>query len=173
MKLRLLALCASLAALAGCRSTSADDPLPPPFDAQEIRSAHPSGTELVFRRVDADGSSLLQVMRFVEADAEGVTVEAWLEDDQGRALTAPARSPRTSWAELRDHARFDPARAVRKRVSTSFPSGPFEGWLYTVLGDGGLVERYYFDDDRPGPPERFETTRDGERIALMEFVERR
>lgn len=171
-----LLVLAALPCLGGCASAPEALQLPTPYTAAAIREANPSGSAVVYRLTDADGGTSRMGLRFVDGDAEGVIVESWLEDDEGREVSAPERGPRATWAELRDHARFDHALAVRTRATCRVPAGFFRGWLYTVLGgpeDEGKVTRYYFADDLPGPPVRLEELKGGQRVSLMELLETR
>jgi len=166
---RLLVPSLALALSSACASTAEPDLLPPPFTADQIRAASPAGKTLHFRVTDGAGERTTG-LRFVECDAEGAVIETWVLSEDGEE-TERRRSPKVSWAELRDHARFDPTRAVRKRARLVISRRPFDGWLYTVLGDDGLVTHFYFAVDRPGPPVRMEQKRNRERILLQELVE--
>lgn len=173
-----------LVLLVACSSAPVDQ-LPPPYTADAIRAANPTGTELVFAVSSVGGPSGLQTLRFVETDREGAVVESsmranelaprWIEGVAPREIVlVPAmRDEKQTWAALRDHARFDFERGVRSRATVEVPAGRFETWLYTVLEEDGSVSRYDFALDRPGPPVRYEQRVEGKQVFLMELVEAR
>ena len=167
---------ALLLTLAACSSAPAveEGQLDSPYTAAEIRAANPTGTEIRFRLTSGSGSAGVQILRFVTTDAEGASIESILaSEDESRAI--PSAGPvRSSWEELRGHAVFPAGTAVRTRADCVVPAGKFEGWLYTVLGpEEGEVSRYYFADGPAGPPVKLESMKDGERVLLMELLERR
>ena len=83
----------------------------------------------------------------------------------------PTAERTSAWAELRDHARFEVDRAERSQGQLLHPLGTLEVWLYVVQGEQqGLLERYWFAKELPGPPVRFTVEAGGTEVFRMEQV---
>ncbi|MCP3903586.1 MAG: hypothetical protein GY715_08105 [Planctomycetes bacterium] len=162
-----------LALLAGCESGPAavnDGSLtPPPYSAEAIRRANPTGTQLVFRVEQPGQPSVLHAMQFVSTSAAGAVIVSEDRTLDGTPIGESERSEAT-WEELRDHAAFPSDRTTRSLATRDVPAGRFECWAYAVVveltdeeieklgGDPGPVtNRFYFAYDRPGPPVEFTT----------------
>jgi len=160
---------------AGCASSAADAPadrLPAPYSADELRAANPEGTELIFRLREPGGPWLIQMMRFVQADAQGATIETYRTDAAGELPDEAMSVDVASWRELRDHASFPRVGTARRRSDCVVPAGKFDCWLYTVVdADNDLTSHFYFADGRPGPPVRWSTLVGGRTTLEMELVE--
>jgi hypothetical protein len=146
---------------------------PTPYSAEEIRAAHPDGTELCWQMTQNGERGPDQWMQFSEGDEHGVTVWQWSER-AGDVIGAPAEQYST-WAELRDHARFDAEMTTREAATAKVAAGTFACWLYTVreVARPGVVQQYYFAHARPGPPVLYVLTSDGEEELRMELVQDR
>ena len=180
MPIRSLVL--ALLSLAACQAapdggspppTGADGTLPRPYTAEQIRAAHPNGTLLRLRLVQP-GREMVQLMRFDNADDEGVDVVSWVETPAGQAVGARS-TQRSSWVELRDHAAFAAAKTRRRRSRCDVPAGAFDCWLYTVASesDDEPVSHFHFADGQPGPPVLVVMERDGAEVMRAELLEYR
>lgn len=146
---------------------------PTPYSAEQLRAAHPDGTELCWQMTQNGERGPDQRMRFGDGDEDGVTVRQWSER-AGEVIGAPAEQ-RSTWAELRDHARFDAEMTTREAATVTVAAGTFACWLYSVreVARPGVVQQYYFAHARPGPPVLYVLTSDGEEQYRMELVEPR
>ena len=144
---------------------------PTPYSAEQIRAAHPDGTEVCWQMTQDGERGPDQWMHFCECDEDGVTVRQWAER-AGEVIGAPAEQ-RSTWAELRDHARFDAELTTREAATVTVAAGTFSCWLYTVreVARPGVVQQYYFAHARPGPPVLYVLTSDGEEQLRMELVQ--
>lgn len=160
-----------LSAAAGrAEDPPADEFLPTPYTAGQIRAAWVQGLELDMRTTTPDGVRL-QRWRVVAANHEGCAIEYQPLDATG----GPAGEPEVGssrWPELRDHARFPTSQARRERVERDTPLGRYAGWLYIVDDPEGDVTRFFFAADLPGAPLWMETTHDGTAVYTMEQVRR-
>jgi len=144
---------------------------PTPYSAEQIRAAHPDGTELRWQVTQSGERGPDQRMQFRNGDEGGVTVRQWSER-AGEVIGAPAEQ-RSTWAELRDHARFDAEMTTREAATVKVAAGTFACWLYSVreVARPGVVQQYFFAHARPGPPVLYVLTSDGEEQYRMELVE--
>lgn len=170
-----------LGALAACSATAevADWPTegtaPRPYTAEQIRDAHPDGTELKFLVHQTDADAVVQVMRFGGATAEGTTVESWTETRDGVRVGA-SKKQRAGWQELRDHAAYDAALTARERSACSVKAGDYECWHYTVRAADKAdqtVQHFYFAIDMPGPPVLLVVQRGDDEVLCIELLEYR
>ena len=148
---------------------------PLPYTAEQIRQAHPNGTEIRFREQQPSGASRRQ-MRFSDANAAGVTVSMVELDDRG-APVGRAQATRSTWRELQSHAAFPAAQTRRERADCVVPAGEYSCWHYIVAdtaADGRRVtSHYWFADRKPGPPVRLIREFDGQEVYRMELVDYR
>lgn len=167
-----------------CQSASTEHTAPPdqtattgssptPYTEGQIQAAHPNGTLLRFRIVQPTGE-VVQHMRFDNGDDSAVDVVSWSEDSANQALNKPTKQ-RARWSDLRDHASFASTRTVRRRARCKVPAGSYDCWEYVVRGakDDQPTQRFYFADDKPGPPVLLVTERDGTELMRMELLEYR
>ncbi len=145
--------------------------LPTPFTAEEIRAEWIGGFELVMRRDSPAGESL-ERWRVVDADDLGVEIEFSPIGAHGEPLGEP-RVQRTTWEELRDHARFPVDRASRTWIVQTTPLGDLEGWLYSVNEpEGDTVAVYFFAQSLPGAPVHLRVVSGDETVLELAQLER-
>ncbi|MHC5114624.1 MAG: hypothetical protein ACYTGP_09375 [Planctomycetota bacterium] len=159
--------------LAGCKATHNTIPegtmTPPPFSAEAIRDANPTGTELVFRVEHPGTPATLHMMKFISTDERGAVIVSEERSLDGKRIGEPEREEST-WEELRDHAAFPAHRTTRSLATREVPAGRFDCWLYQVVQEpteeeieelghdpGTITNRFYFASERPGPPILFST----------------
>ena len=130
---------------------AAEDYLPTPYTAEEIRDAWVEGFEVLTRTRTGEKETFSKT-RVVSSTEEGFLMFEVATDETGSPLPG-AEMPRYrgTWEELRDHARFSTDRATRERATWETPLGRLEGWLYSVEGEEGVTE-FFFADGMPGPP---------------------
>ena len=159
-----LVACLTLPALA------AEEHLPTPYSAEELREVWREGFELDSK-----------VWTPKEETLARTRVEAWSESEvttSEQTISASGepqsekRSGTTTWEALRDHARFDAARAHRERQQRDTALGSLEGWLYTVNPSNNTVLELFFADGMPGPPVTFKQSIDGAPVFKMEQIRR-
>jgi hypothetical protein len=145
--------------------------LPTPFTAEQIRTEWVEGFRLTVRRWAPDGERL-ERWRVVAADAEGVEIENAVVDADGAVVGDPV-TRRSTWAELRDHASFPAAAATRSREARSTALGVLEGWRYTVTGpEAGMTSEFFFVDSLPGAPVQMTVWQAGEKVLVLEQLDR-
>lgn len=128
--------------------------LPTPFTAEQLRDAMPTGTHIVLRVTDSEGTSQLD-WTVEENTPEGMVWRS-LVDLPGDADPPPERK-KAAWVELQKHAEFPASDARRRRTRFSTPWGVMTGWRYDVREktEAGVVRsRFWFADEMPGPPVR-------------------
>lgn len=140
-------------ALAACASTgelappAAGQILPTPYTAAELKACNPPGTTRVYLISTPGQEPQLQTTVFVE-DPEGLAhFRASSADLAGGPLADSAKEGRAAWEELRQHAAFPAAEAVRERSSCIVAAGVFPCWLYTRsehAPDGGAIMLHRF-----------------------------
>lgn len=125
--------------------------LPTPFSAEQIRDEWVAGLEVVMRRRTSSDEAF-ERWRVVAADAEGVEIEVVPVDAAGEPA-GEMQTRRSTWTELRDHARYPTSVAARERVTRDTPLGELEGWLYTLSDPkAGTTSELFFADALPGAP---------------------
>ena len=129
---------------------AADEILPTPYTAEEVRDAWVEGFEVTTRTRSAEGEiySRTRVIAWSETGFGLVEIQV---DERGRPLKRDVSRYTGTWEELRAHALFPVSRASRERTEWDTPLGQLEGWLYLVRGEEGTME-FFFADDLPGPP---------------------
>ena len=166
--LSLAAAIAVSAALAAPAKPESPQHLPRPFTAEQIRDEWVLGLTLVMRSVGPEGEAR-QRWTVVDADETGVAIE-FLPIDASGSAAGPARTERSTWTQLRDHATFAASNATREAVTRETPLGTFEGWLYVVPDpEQGTATEFFFANDLPGAPLVMRVSRDGR--TLMELTQ--
>ncbi len=162
--------------LAGCAASpdGRADHAPIPYTAAEIRDAHPPGTVVIFRDELAGVPAFLKHMGF-EAGPSSAQVQIEIATTQltGDPLGEPMTSIAT-WEDLRNHARFPIATTTRKEARRKVHAGTYDCWLYVVEEvdeRGAVTHRFWFATEKPGPPVRMESERDGVIEYQSELVE--
>lgn len=158
-----------LALLSGPVS-SADEKLPTPYRAEQIRDAFQEGLWIVTRTWTPEGESYSRL-----------TVEAWSEegatfgdrpvDASGNAVADKTVGDAT-WEQLRDHASFPTGSASRERHSEETALGSLEGWLYRVDSPDGGHASFFFADDFPGPPILYQSVKGEDVLHRSEQIQR-
>ncbi len=163
-------LVAALSASAAEPAPAADATLPTPYTAEQIRDSYVLGLRVVTRFTTPQGVKLF-VSEVVEWSADGMSITDQPLDDDG-APVGDAMRVKTTWPEVRDHAKFPAGSARREREERQTPLGKAEGWVYRVTGDNGVESEYFFADAWPGPPIVYSQSRDGKQAFLAEMIER-
>jgi hypothetical protein len=165
-----LALAAAACAAAALAQEPAAPPfLPTPYSAEQIREVWQPGFQVETKTTDAGGESLRR-LTVVAASAEGCTIRSEALSAQG-STTGEPRELRSSWEELRDHARFAASKATRERAECRSPLGALPGWRYATTNANGDALAMCFADATPGPPVEYEVHREGKRISRTEHVQ--
>ncbi len=146
----------------------ANEMAPTPYTAEQIRAACPAGTVFTFRREIAGAPASLLVLRFVNVDEAGADVESLARDDDGKNTGQP-KIEHATWEQLRGHASFPLAATTIETGVADTPAGQFRARIYTVR-KGDEVSRFYFADERPGPPVLFYTEKAGVRAVTSTLV---
>ncbi|MEZ5330878.1 MAG: hypothetical protein R2991_02235 [Thermoanaerobaculia bacterium] len=138
---------------------AAEDFLPTPYTAEQIRDAWREGRRVTMRMETPSGTTVTRTT-VVGWSAEAAEVAEETLDAAGDPVGEPEVTT-SRWTELRDHARFPADRASRVRERRETPLGELEGWLYRVEGGDGGVSEFFFADAYPGPPVVFGHTENG------------
>jgi hypothetical protein len=142
-----------------------------PFTAEQIRDEWVAGFSLVMRR-STPGEARLERWTVLAADAEGCEIEFAALADDGAVSGEPVVQ-RSTWSELRDHARFPAAGASREWTHRDTALGALEGWLYRVPEEGSeAVSEFFFVPGLPGAPVQMRTIEGGETVFELEQIER-
>jgi hypothetical protein len=147
-----------LAGLAACVA-AAEEPsvawAPTPYTAEQIREATRVGRTYEYLVERPGAAPARRRMVFVAATPERTTTEFTMFDAAtGTSLGPPERTDST-YAELRDHARYPKAATTIEATSVVLPAGTFACRRYTVVraGEGGENRTVAcFADALPGPP---------------------
>jgi hypothetical protein len=142
---------------------------PTPFTAAEIRAGCPAGRTIRLL-VEIEGQApFLSVNRYVEADAEGATVERTRFTPAGEPLGEPVRG-RETWLELQGHASFlsDRTEVAPERIET--PLGELECLRYAVT-EGTTVETFWFALTKPGMPLKYTTREAGQVKSVVTVID--
>lgn len=145
---------------------------PTPYTAAQIRDGCPSGRVCTFRLDSAGGYSMIKRYRYLEADDQGVTIEASVEASGPGRSQAPSTS-RSNWRELQRHASFpaDSTKISDQEVQT--PAGTFQCMRYVVTTEEGgktVVKYLDFARELPGMPVRLTLEYDGEQVSTMTLI---
>ncbi len=145
--------------------------LPTPFAAEEIRDAFRPGTHVVFVLENAGKDTTVSDWVVTGWTGTHATIAFTTYAEDRTTVLEPTAERTSAWAELRDHARFEVDRAERSQGQLLHPLGTLEVWLYVVQGEQqGLLERYWFAKELPGPPVRFTVEAGGTEVFRMEQV---
>lgn len=146
----------------------ADDHLPTPFTAAEIREATPPGRTVTVHHESGGPTPSVTSTRILwaEVSADGAIQHRVTEPAEG--ADTPTRLEVT-WHQLQEHASFPAATTVRERVVVDHVLGRLDCWRYTVT-EGGDETTFWFDIDRPGMPVQVESRRGTELLATMTVV---
>ena len=140
--------------------------LPQPFTAEQIRDEWVPEFQLKMLRRSGE-SEELERWTVVEADDLGAKIEFASIDEEGQ-IVGEARTERTLWTDLRDHASFPASQSNREQVTRDTDLGTLEGWLYTVDDpDAGTVTEFFFASDLPGAPVEMRIRAD--EVVVMEL----
>jgi hypothetical protein len=149
-------------------ATAQEDIAPMPYTAEQIHAACPVGRVIALRMDVEDKPPTIHVMRFVTSTDEGADIESSDLDEKGNALGTPEKQHAT-WDELRHHAAFPRAQTKIEDGIAETPAGKFSARVYTVHGEYETT-RFYFANDRPGPPVLMITERNGGKIRSMTLL---
>lgn len=175
--LRLKGLLVALTLPLACQSPAAlypsGDPAiaPHPFTPELIREANPPGSSVHFR-IEQNGEQLQQTMTFLDGTETGTVVESRMASADGSPVGGVQRQEST-WIELRDHAAFPAHATTIEDAQVEVPGGMFDCWLYTVdddSPDASGTRRFWFAQDRPGPPVRMEMEVGGLVVFQMQYA---
>jgi len=130
----------------------ADDLLPTPFTADEIRGALRGGVVIRVRTEGPDGAVTDRISRYSAADDEGVLIES-----HPAGAPEAAKGARVAWRELQAHAAFPAERTTVGSETIEHPLGRLDCLRYDVQDDDGRTV-FWFALAHPGMPVRYETT---------------
>jgi hypothetical protein len=155
-------------------SPPAEEMLPTPYTAEQIRDAMPVGTTLKFVTEEAGKPAVTSLWTVVAADAETGTFrfQELAPDGTPAGVAEESTFP---WADLRDHALFPAAGGRRVDSEHETPAGRFRTLYYevTTQAEGQTtVSRYHFAVDHPGPPVWMQVEQSGEVALTMTLVAR-
>jgi hypothetical protein len=142
--------------------------LPTPYSAEQIRDAWQPGL-LVEMRTSGEKGEALRRMSVLAADTETCTVRSEPLGPDGSPSGEPGVFT-ARWSELRDHARFEAAKASRERAECHSGLGALPGWRYATTAANGDALSMCFADATPGPPVEVETRREGELLSRTEHT---
>lgn len=130
----------------------AEDLLPTPFTADEIREALRGGVAYRIRTEAPDGTVTERISRYSAGDDGGALLE-------NHPVGAPeaAAGGRVTWRELQAHAAFPADRTVASTETIDHPLGRLECLRYDVHGDDG-DSVFWFALAHPGMPVRYAST---------------
>ena len=146
-----------------------DGHAPTPFTAAEIRAGCPAGRTIRLR-IEIEGQDpFLSVHRYVEADAEGATVERKRFTLAGEPLGDAVRG-RETWLELQGHASFPSDRTAVTPERPETPLGELECLSYAVT-EGTTVQTFWFAKTKPGMPIKYSTEEAGQVTSTVTMIE--
>jgi hypothetical protein len=125
--------------------------VPRPFTAEPTCAELTPELAVTWRTTTPDAVQR-QTWTVVDDDGARVTIEHAALDESG-APTGRAMQKSTSGEDLRDHASYPAAVAMRDRVhGVVTPLGALDGWLHRVRDDDGTVTGTFFAGASPGAP---------------------
>jgi hypothetical protein len=151
---------------------AAPEMAPAPYSSEELRAANKAGTVYRYKVEAAGQPTLINVMEFVAATAEGADIKARLLDPSGQEKEPP-KVEHAAWDELRRHGEFPRAALTVEPGSVEVPAGKFETLIYTVKAPNGETGRFYFAKSYAGPPVLFYKERGGVRLMTSTLIERK
>jgi hypothetical protein len=149
-----------------------DPSAPTPYTAEQIRDATKVGRTYEFIIEKPDGPPERLRMKFVAVTAQGTTVESVPLDGTGKPKGEMKRAEST-WAELRDHARYPKAGTTIEETTTITPAGTFACKRYTVVEQKPAGEERTvacFASDLPGPPVELRKEMGGQLVMTMSLL---
>lgn len=158
-----------LLALAASGGQNAEETLPTPYTAEEIRDAWTEGLE-VWTTVKMQGNEQASVLTVEAWSPDGANICTQLSNAEGERV-GEKQCGDSTWEELRMHGSFPASRASRERHRETTPLGDLEGWLYRVEEDNGSVTESFFADSSPGVPALMRRSNGGE--TFFEMVQTR
>ena len=138
----------------------ADDLLPTPYTADQIRDACVQGLQIHWDNRDG-ANTVRQVWTVVEHGEEQVSFAYAIEGEE-------TVTRQFGWEELRQHASFPAASTTKEDVTLETAMGPVEAWHYTVAGEPR--KDFWFAKEWAGPPALMTVTHEGTVVARMEQV---
>lgn len=145
---------------------------PTPYTAEQIRDATKVGRTYEFITEKPEGPPQRTRMKFVAVTAQGATVEEVTLDGTGKPTGKTARGDST-WAELRDHAKYPKAGTTIEETTTITPAGTFACKRYTVVEqkpEGEARTIACFANDLPGPPVELRKEVGGQMVTTMSLL---
>lgn len=156
---------------AAAEANEADEILPRPFTAAQIRDEWVVGFQLTLMRTTPQGEAR-ELWEVVAADDEAVEIRSIPIDAEDNPI-GEASSARSTWEELRDHASFPAESSTVEEVERDTALGALPGLLYSVVEDDApTVSVYFFARDLPGAPVQLRTSRAGEIVFELEQIAR-
>jgi hypothetical protein len=154
----------------GPASPPAEEMLPTPYTAEQIRDAMPVGTTLKFVTEEAGKPAVTSLWTVVAADAETGTFrfQELAPDGTPAGVAEESTFP---WPDLRDHALFPAAGTTRADSEVETPAGRFRTLSYEVR-TAEDVQRFHFSVDHPGPPVWMQVEKGGQVVLTMTLVAR-
>ena len=149
----------------------AEEYLPTPYTAEQIRDVWQVGFEVTTRTRSSAGESYSRTT-VVEATEARFRMTERAVDAQGVPIDDDVSEYAGTWEELRDHARFPESTASRQRVRRQTPLGHLDGWLYRVYQNERIAE-LFFADGVPGPPVLYRRMSETGGEVLAEQISRR
>jgi hypothetical protein len=169
-------LAVTLAACASSTPAASGELAPRMFSADELRAALPQGTELRYRFEQPNTPVVVERWVFATTTATIAVIETERFSEDGTSLGQKERGA-SSWVQLMEHGSFPADKTTIEDAELEAAVGKKQCRLYRVQAadDKGeaITRMFYFAKDWPGPPIRFETWKNGERIFLGEMVERK
>ena len=145
---------------------------PRPFTAEQIAEHMPVGTWRRYLMEPAGEPGFEELSTVLLCQGAGLTLESRAFDLDGSARGQPQHMT-AHWTDLRDHATWPAEATVIRETQLALPSGTFDCLRYTVTTEAlgvPVVSRFYFAEDHPGAPVRYEEVRDGVRVFRMTMI---
>lgn len=170
---RAVAFACVASGLAGCSSTTlpatAKVTAPLPYTDRQVRETCRPGHTVVYR-VERDGEPpTIITLRVLSVTDEAVDVETRSATAVGRPL-GPPHLKHSRWDESTERGVFPRDATSIEMAKVTTPAGTYDSLVYTVRRQEGLVERFYFAKDLPGPPLIYATEKDGVRTRTSTVV---
>ena len=140
----------------------ADDMLPTPYTADQIRDTCVLGLQLHWDY--REGSTTTRQVWTVAEHGEAAVSFAY------EVAGEPTVTRASTWEDLRLHASFPAASTTKTEVTLETAMGPVEAWHYVVEGEPR--KDLWFAKDWPGPPVLMTVTQAGTVLVRMEQVAR-
>ena len=141
---------------------------PTPFTAEQIRTRSTEGRVKHIRVESADEATYVRLVRFVDCDDDGATLERVRLTADGAPDGAVERS-RVTWFGLQSHASFPADRTAIEEERIDTPAGTYDCLRYTVDEDDG-VGVFWFAKAAPGMPVRYTRWVGGEVVSTTTVI---